>query len=237
MTLSEENNVSALSPIDKMQGSLGQRVYQSLRDAIVCLDLRPGEVLRKGEICDHLGVSRSPASEAIGRLAAEGLVDVVPQSGTRVSYLSLPEIREGAFIREALELAAIEKVARDRTEDEMMRLTRNLRLQALLIEDHDFTGFYQADEEFHALILQITGFPRLAQLSNTVSSQVSRARRLLLPTPGRAAETLAEHTLVAEAIRAKDPRGAREVMHAHLGQLIKRIEPLEHERPELFGGV
>ena len=52
-------------------------------------------------------MSRSPISEAISRLAQEGLVEVFPQAGTYVSRFSMDEIREGAFIREALELAAI----------------------------------------------------------------------------------------------------------------------------------
>ena len=97
----------ALRPLDAFQGSLAQRVYASLREAILSMSLRPGDILRKPEICDQLGVSRSPVSEAVARLAVEHLVRVVPQAGTYVARFSLNEIREGAFLRAALELASV----------------------------------------------------------------------------------------------------------------------------------
>ncbi len=106
-----------LHKLDGFAGSLGQRVYQSLRHAIMTLACRPGQILRKPEICAALGVSRSPVSDAMARLAAEGLVDVVPQAGTFVARFSMIEIREGAFLREAIEVAAIEQVAHTITPD------------------------------------------------------------------------------------------------------------------------
>ena len=74
-----------LRPLSDFSGSLSNRSYLALRAAILELWYRPGEALRKVEICAQLGVSRSPVAEAISRLAAEGLVDVVPQAGTYVA--------------------------------------------------------------------------------------------------------------------------------------------------------
>ena len=215
-------------------GSLAQRVYLSLREAILALDFPPGSVVRKGPICEVLGVSRSPVSEAINRLSAEGLVTVVPQSATRVAYFSIPEIRDGMFLREALELAAVAKVARERTEDQLVRLTRSLRLQGLLVEDRDYAGLYHADEEFHELLMMFTGSKRLLAVTQMASQQVNRARRLLLPTPGRAVDTVEEHRAVVEAIRSKDPETARKAMQLHLNQLIARVESLSRAHPEWF---
>lgn len=223
-----------LPAIDGRTGSLSQRVHWSLQEAILTLALPPGAVLRKKVVCDQLSVSRGPVSEAIARLSTEGLVDVVPQSITRVTYLSLPEIREAAFIREALELAAIEIVASNRTDEQVKWLKRSIRMQALLIEDKDFYGFHKADEDFHAHLLQYTGLPRLSQLCATVSLQVTRARRLLLPTPGRVSDTVTEHAAIVAAIDAQDPSEARSAMRDHLRQLIKRVAPLKDTRPELF---
>ncbi len=99
----QEPSEARLAPLDRFSGSLGQRVYQTLREAILSLSYRPGEILRKPEICEALGVSRSPVADAVARLASEGLVDVVPQAGTFVARFSMEEIREGAFLREAIE--------------------------------------------------------------------------------------------------------------------------------------
>ena len=93
-----------LLPLGRFSGSLGQKVYQTLRHGILSLAYNPGEILRKPDICAALGVSRSPVADAVARLQVEGLVDVVPQAGTFVARFSMQEIREGAFLREAIEV-------------------------------------------------------------------------------------------------------------------------------------
>lgn len=223
-----------LRPLSSFSGSLAQRVYATLKEAILTLSYTPGEILRKPEICETLGVSRSPVSEAVARLAAEHLVRVVPQAGTYVARLSMAEIREGAFLREALELAAVDLVATRITEDQLVTLRRNLRLQAGLVEDGDFSGFYAADAEMHELILGFTGFPRLASFAETAWVHVNRARRLILPQPGRVQATLDEHQAIAAALEARDPEAARTATRAHLAKLLTFIEPLAATRPDLF---
>lgn len=195
---------------------------------------RPGEILRKAEVCDALGVSRSPVSEALARLAGEGLVDVVPQAGTFVARFSMAEIREGAFLREALELAAVEMVAAQVTEAQVIALRRNLRLQQTLLDDGDFAGFYQTDAQMHELILSFTGFRRLAALAETSWVHVNRARQLILPAPGRVQATYLEHQAILAAIEARDQPAARAATQHHLRQLMTFLEPLIDTRPELF---
>lgn len=231
----DQSAESRLLPLDRFQGSLGQRVYQCLRTAILALTYRPGEILRKPEICAALGVSRSPVSDAVARLAAEGLVEVVPQAGTFVARFSMEEIREGAFIREAIEVAAAERVAETVTDAQLVLLRRNLVVQAALLADGDISGFYKTDAEMHELILGFTGFRRLAQVSDTAWLNVNRARRLILPVPGRVAQTLDEHRAILSALEAREPAAARAAVQGHLRQLLHYLEPLERERPELFG--
>ncbi len=223
-----------LRPLDAFSGSLSGRAYLSLKEAILHIRYQPGEILRKAEICAQLGVSRSPVAEAVARLAAEGLVEVVPQAGTFVARFSMAEIREGAFLREALELAAVEQLAEVITEDEIVLLRRNLRLQEVLLTDGDLAGFHQADEAFHALMLGFTGFRRLATLAQSSWVHVNRARQLLLPAPGRAQATLVEHGAIIDALAAHDPALARQTTRGHLRQLVTFLEPLAAARPELF---
>jgi len=223
-----------LTALSRYAGPLGLRVYQSLREAILSLAYRPGEMLRKTEICAALGVSRSPVADAVARLAAEGLVRVVPQAGTFVARFSMAEIREGAFLREAIEVAAAERVALTLTEAQANELRRNLRVQEALVADGDNAGFYRLDAEMHALILSFTGFPRLPQVAETAWLHVNRARQIILPVPGRVPATLAEHRAIVAALEAHDPEAARAAVRAHLGQLIRYLEPLERDRPDLF---
>jgi DNA-binding GntR family transcriptional regulator len=230
----EQTATRRLRPLAEFSGSLGQRVYQTLRQAILSLDYRPGEILRKPEVCEALGVSRSPVADAVARLQAEGLVDVVPQAGTFVARFSMQEIREGAFLREAIEVAAIERVAAIITDDQLQLMRRNLTVQAALVADADIPGFYATDAAMHELVLSFTGFPRLAQVAETAWLHVNRARQLILPVPGRIQATLAEHQAILSALEARDPAAARVAVQSHLRQLITYLEPLERDRPDLF---
>ena len=78
--------VSATAP---QRGNVTQSVTDQLRTAIVTLELKPGETLDKGAICERLGVSRFPVSEALARLQAEGLVEIMPQRGSLVSRVRI----------------------------------------------------------------------------------------------------------------------------------------------------
>lgn len=226
--------IAKLAPLDQFSGSLGQRVYQTLRQAILSLSYKPGEILRKPEICQQLGVSRSPVSDAVARLAAEGLVDVVPQAGTYVARFSMVEIREGAFLREAIELQAIELVAETITEDQLVQLRRNITVQAALLADGDSAGFHQLDGEMHELIRNFTGYRKLSSVADTAWAHVNRARQLLLPIEGRGEATLEEHRAILSALEAHDPTAARVALRHHLRQLISYLEPLERSHPEYF---
>ena len=220
--------------LDMFSGSLAAKVYQTLHRAIMELRFKPGEIIRKPEICAALGVSRSPVSDAVARLAAEGLVDVVPQAGTYVARFSMAEIREGAFLREAIELASIERVAVSINEDQLVLLRRNLTVQQVLVTETDFAGFYKLDSEMHELLLSFSGYRKLSSVSETASAHVNRARRLLLPVPGRVLATLAEHRAILAALEARDPTAARQAVRHHLRQLLTYVEPLERSHPDLF---
>src|ERR1700710_551553 len=89
------------------RGNVTASVTEQLRRAIVTLELRPGEVLDKGAICERLGVSRFPVSEALARLQGEGLVEIQPQRGSTVSRVRLADVSEYMLIRKALECEAI----------------------------------------------------------------------------------------------------------------------------------
>ena len=227
-------NVEKLQDLRSFNGLLSDRVYETLKAAILALDFEPGAILKKGAICDELGVSRTPVSDAIMKLETEGLVEVIPQSATRVSRMSMKEIREDAFLREALEVAAVEYAAEHRSEEMLGRMQRNLQMQVSQVADGDHEQFFETDREFHRLILDCCKVDRLQDTIRHVSNQMDRARLLLMPMPGRNVDTIEEHRVIVDAIRTSDPTKARDAMRNHLRQLIKRLEPLEKERPELF---
>ena len=220
--------------VDNFQGSLTNRTFLAIREAIMELNFLPGEIIRKHDICNTLGVSRSPVSEALAKLRNEGLVEVVPQSGTFVSRFSLQDIKEGAFLREAIELACIEILASNISEQQLIDLNRNLKLQKVLAESDDYQGFYQLDAKMHGMIMDFTGYKNLAKVTKTGWVQVDRARQLLLPVDGRLKKAFQEHRAVIKALEQNDVALAREKMRTHLNQLILLLTPLEKKHPHLF---
>src|SRR5262249_44660144 len=98
-------------PAENVALSKTDRVYSVLRRRIRELTLAPGAPLRKEEIALELGVSRAPVSEAIARLAEEGLVDVFPQHGSFVAPIRAMDVRESLFVRTALEVEAMRRLA------------------------------------------------------------------------------------------------------------------------------
>ncbi len=220
--------------LDNFQGSLTNRTFLAIREAIMELNFLPGEIIRKHDICNALGVSRSPVSEALAKLRNEGLVEVVPQSGTFVSRFSLQDIKEGAFLREAIELACIEILASNISEQQLIDLNRNLKLQKVLAESDDYQGFYQLDAKMHGMIMDFTGYKNLAKVTKTGWVQVDRARQLLLPVDGRLKKAFQEHRAVIKALEQNDVALAREKMRTHLNQLILLLTPLEKKHPHIF---
>ena len=227
-------DVSRLPLVTELSGSLADRVYSVLKKAILTLEFAPGATIRKSAVCDWLNVSRSPVSDALTKLGAEGLVDIVPQSGTRVSRLSMTAIREGAFMREALEVAATQHAALHRSDGALSRLTRNVEMQKLLIADVDKEDFIYTDIAFHETIMATTDVSRLPGTVRMLSQHVDRARMLMVPEPGRLSDTVDEHLQILDAIRKRDSDAAGDAMRDHVRQLIKRLEPLEAARPDMF---
>ena len=110
MTITESPYHFLRQPAAPTRGNVTVHVTDILRSAIVTLDLKPGEIIDKGAICERLGVSRFPVSEALARLQAEGLVDILPQRASTVSLIRIADVLEYMLIRKALEAESVRVV-------------------------------------------------------------------------------------------------------------------------------
>lgn len=218
------------------KGAATARVYVALRDAIVSLDLKPGELLDKQAIADRLGVSRFPVGEAMNRLAAEGLVDIIPQSGSRVARIRISDARENMFLRRALEIETVRRVASTATAALVESLLANLKYQQVAIDNGDHGGFHAFDLAFHALLMDHLGFERVRAATETARLGLERVRRLL-NTRRRLELTLAEHNAIVHSIAARDGDGAAQAMHRHLDAVLAELECFAQDRPELFADL
>jgi len=215
------------------RGNTTEQVEKSLRSAIVALDFAPGEFIDKVAVCDRLGVSRFPVSEALTRLAGEGLVEILPQRGTRAARIRLSEIKESMLIRRALEAMVAETAARDLPSPALTALGENVQAQQEAVARGDRSGFYTLDLAFHAILVESLGLPRVAAVIEASRANIDRVRRLL-SSPRRHAVTLAEHQALLAALEARDTEAARHAMEAHLDAVMEELERFSAEHPEVF---
>ncbi len=223
-----------LTPLERgPRGNTTEQVERSLRSAIVALDFEPGEFIDKGAVCGALGVSRFPVSEALARLATEGLVEILPQRGSRAARIRLAEIRESMLIRQALECMVAEKAAEDLSAADLGALRENLQGQQEAVRRGDRPGFYALDLAFHTILVEGLNLPRVAAVIDASRANIDRVRRLL-SSPRRHTVTLAEHREIFHALETRDPQAAHRAMAAHLQAVMEELGRFSAEHADVF---
>jgi DNA-binding GntR family transcriptional regulator len=218
------------------RGDTTERIEKILRAAIVRLDFKPGEFIDKGLVCCRLGVSRFPVSEALTRLAAEGLVEILPQRGTRAARIRLEEVKEAMLIRRALEAVVAEAAAARLPAQALEELRNNVRQQEAAVQSGDRPHFHALDLAFHEILVESLGLFRIGAVIEASRANVDRVRRLL-SSPRRHALTLAEHRVLLDAIETRDAGVARRAMETHLDAVMDELERFSAKHPEVFVGA
>lgn len=221
-------------PVAEAGLTASRRVYLCLRQRIVEMSMLPGERVVERDIAEEFGTSRTPVHEAVQRLADEGLIEVVPRSGTFVARIPLDALEEANLVRHALETAIIEKAATNAGPECAASLRAILEEQAVAIAASDFHAFHRTDEQFHATLAEMSGYPGVWPIIQQAKTQMDRYRQLTLPMEGRMAGVLEEHRAVVEAIEARDPDRARAAMREHLDHVMPVLEVTRKLRPEFF---
>lgn len=215
------------------RGGMVQHIQDAIRDAIIKLELAPGTFIDKGGLCMQFGVSRFPVSEALGRLADEGFVEVLPQRGTRVTLIDLFACREAMFIRRALETSAIRLVSQNADTDFLATLEQNLKEQKSAMAQGNRIRFYELDVAMHDLLLDELGFERVKTSVFSARGQLDRLR-VFMNTPARMASTYREHKDIVEAIFRRNAEDATRAMEAHLDLVMTEIASFHAAHPEVF---
>jgi DNA-binding GntR family transcriptional regulator len=224
----------ARPPAGQARRSKADEAYQAIRDAIIDGSLPPGALLDKPAICRDLRLSRFPVTAAIARLAYERLVEVEPQRGSFVSRIDAGGARELMLVRRGVEVELAGEAAQRFGEAEVAVLARILRYQQSALEAEDFQDFHRLDHAFHDQIVEMLGFTLAGEILASLRLRVERARRILLPVPGRIRRTFQEHESIHAAIARRDVEAARAAMRDHLQRVLDEFDALSRDRPDLF---
>jgi len=222
-----------LNPLSKNRNTLGEQAYRAIRAEIISLRLEPGQMIYENELAAAFGVSRSPIREAFVMLTREELVEVLPQRGTRIAYISTKKVEEARFVRESLEASAFKAVAGLwREEDPHFQsaardVEKLLEDQRRSLENEDYMTFLDLDEAFHQAILELFRNHTLLSVVTSMRGHLNRMRFLELKEAQHMTKLVGQHEAIFQAIRTNDEEGTERLLRHHLQQT-------RNELPHIF---
>lgn len=208
-----------MSPVKEPKGpsaSAADTVYSTLKTRILRNKIAGGNQLLEDAVSADLGVSRTPVREALARLESEGLVEQVPRHGYRVIPITMEDIREIYQVLSPLETVAAELLAQKKPNtEEVKALQEAVDRMAAALKANDLDAWAEADEMFHARLVDLCGNRRLARMAHLLFAQSHRVRLFTLRLRDKPSGSVKNHGALVDAIRKGRPDLAREV---HAGQ-------------------
>lgn len=202
---------------------LREVIFDTLREAIITGELKPGERLMEVKLAEKMGVSRTPVREAIRMLELEGLVDMLPRKGAHVAELSVKDIMDVLEVRAAMDSLAT-RLAAERISDEEIKELKQIQLQFVsYTEKENLQGTIKKDVEFHELIYRSSRNDRLLQISNNLREQIQRFRVIYLKDYSSPGNLIKEHEDICNAISARNSEMAQKYAQVHINNQEKVI--------------
>lgn len=209
--------------------SLGEHVFENLKQAIIRGEVVPGTRLVESRIADALDISRTPVREAIHKLEREGLIEKLPRGGFSVLGLTREEIGETFGIRSVLESYAASLSALNYQEGELLPLEEKISEYEMYLQKKQLEFLPKINTEFHDLLYALSRSPKLNRMINHLRDQIYRFRQILLKDEGMARMSNADHRQMVALIRKKDAEGVAQLVREHIlrGQaaVLKEFDP------------
>lgn len=221
----------------KLSDPIVPQVIHRLRQAIIEMQLRPGQALSENDIARQYGVSRQPVREAFIKLREVGLLQILPSRGTYVVKISVREVLNARFVREAVECAIVRSAAELIDDAGCARLNHLIIDQKRAADVGDYRHFYGLDEAFHREISTIVECDLAARVVESARAQTDRVRFLSLPHATPLATLIAQHQAIVDALAARDPATAECAMRVHLSEILSALPELARQHPEIFEDI
>lgn len=183
-------------------------VFNTLRQAILKGELKPGERLMEIALAEKLGVSRTPIREAMRKLELEGLVVMIPRRGAQVANITEKDLNDVLEVRIALENVAIEKACTRMSKEDMGRLWLAAKEFERTMAEGNLVRLAEADVAFHEIIYRASDNKRLNQVLNNLREQIYRYRVEYLKEEETRNVLVKEHEELTKAIRQRDVKSS-----------------------------
>lgn len=198
-------------------------VFNTLRQAILTGELKPGERLMEIHLANRLGVSRTPIREAIRKLELEGLVTMIPRRGAEVAQITEKSMKDVLEVRRTLDALSAELACERITPDEEEALKKACLDFEEAVKTKDAKIIAKADVALHDIIAAATGNQRLIQLINNLAEQMYRYRFEYIKDASQHERIIQEHRIIYESIMKKDKEAASNMAKTHIDNQEKAV--------------
>jgi len=196
------------------------RAYEVLKAAILNLTLAPGSSLKEAELCERLGVSKTPISQALHQLEREGFVEMTPFRGATVTMIGPQDIADLFEVRIALETYVMEELCRRTDRAALAWMEEQCLGAAEAVARGDIRAASDANFAFHEGLILRSKNARFAMTYSQIIDHYRRIRLVAGEIDGRVEKSVGEHGRILEAVRRFDGFAAREAMATHLRSIL-----------------
>ena len=202
-----------------------EMVYETLKQDILDLALKPGQLLKETELCERFGVSRTPVRDALRMLQEQGFVLTVPYKGIYVTLLNLSNIKQMIYMRVAVETMVLRDFMKVAGPMVMEDIRYMIRKQQALIAEPDFKPeqFYRLDAQMHSIWVETPRKQKLWEILQAQQLHYTRFRMLDFETETDFTRIIREHEQLFEMIERKDTLAVEEALKDHLYFSMKRM--------------
>ena len=212
-------------------------VYRILKENIMSIELKPGELISEIELSEKMGISRTPIREVLTRLKGEYLIEVKPQSGTYVSLIDLGLVEEARFMRLALEEKALKKACEEFNEECFVELEKNLYAQQIIAEmDSGKKEFSKLDNNFHELFFSGVNMERVWKSILNISTHYDRIR-LFLDIESDKKKIVEQHREMLSIIKNKEVDKIGDILSSHFSYGESKWDSLINKDSELYNFI
>ena len=208
----------------KRPPTIREEVYKYLRRKILTGDAPPGTRLVESKLAEEISTSRTPVREALHTLEMEKLIESNPRVGYVVRKITVDEVEEICEIRLALESLATKWASEKITAGQLARLEKIIEATEKAIQRNDTQAVVDLDTEFHDIICQASGSPRLNVMSQTLRDHMLRFRMKGLCDVDVAERSNQGHRMIVEAIKNKDINEIELAVRFHLNRTMKDLK-------------
>lgn len=199
-------------------------VVSGIRDLIIEGDIAAGARISERELCDRFGVSRTPLREALKVLASEGLVELTPNRGARVTRLTEQDVADMFEVMGTLEALAGELAAQRITDEELAEVKAMHYQMALHHARRELMPYFRLNQAIHRKIFEISRNRSLVTVYNTLAGRIRRPRYLANISEARWTQALKEHEAILAALEAKDGAALGRILKDHLRKTSETVK-------------